>query len=426
MGVSCIVGLQWGDEGKGRIVDYLAQDADMVIRYQGGDNAGHTVVNEYGKFGLHILPSGIFNEETMNIVGAGTVVNFDRMHSEKKEIEEKIGRSLDNLFVDVRAHLILPYHMALDGAEEGKRSEKDKIGTTKRGIGPCYQDKAARCGIRAGDLLNWEFLKKRLEANLQKKNRELEYYGLETYTLDELLEKCAEWRDEFSSRIIDTTTVVRDAVENDRNILLEGQLGIMRDNDWGIYPYSTSSNPTAAGACNGAGIPPRSIKKVYGVLKAYSTSVGGGPYMTELFDEDGEKLRDIGHEYGVTTGRPRRCGWLDGVSADYAVYMNGVTDVCLTKVDVLDTFKTIKVCTGYMIDGEYVTHLPDTALQEKAKPVYKEYEGWMEDTTHCRTWSGLPEKLKAFILDIEKLIGAPVTIISVGPERDQLIIRENH
>lgn len=423
MGVSCIVGLQWGDEGKGRIVDYLAQNADMVIRYQGGDNAGHTVVNEYGKFGLHILPSGIFNEETMNIVGAGTVVNFDRMHDEKREIEAKIGRTLDNLFIDVRAHLILPYHMALDGAEEGKRADKDKIGTTKRGIGPCYQDKAARCGIRAGDLLNWEFLKKRLEANLQKKNRELEYYGLETYTLEELLKKCEGWRDEFSSKIIDTTTVVRDAVENDKNILLEGQLGIMRDNDWGIYPYSTSSNPTAAGACNGAGIPPRSIKKVYGVLKAYSTSVGGGPYMTELFDEDGEKLRDIGHEYGVTTGRPRRCGWLDGVSADYAVYMNGVTDVCLTKVDVLDTFKTIKVCVGYMIDGEYVTHLPDTAGQEKAKPVYKEYEGWMEDTTGCRTWESLPEKLKAFIFDVEKIIGAPITIISVGPERDQLIIR---
>ncbi len=423
MGVSCIVGLQWGDEGKGRIVDYLAQNADMVIRYQGGDNAGHTVVNEYRKFGLHILPSGIFNEETMNIVGAGTVVNFDRMHDEKREIEAKIGRTLDNLFIDVRAHLILPYHMALDGAEEGKRADKDKIGTTKRGIGPCYQDKAARCGIRAGDLLNWEFLEKRLEANLQKKNRELEYYGLETYTLEELLKKCEGWRDEFSSKIIDTTTVVRDAVENDKNVLLEGQLGIMRDNDWGIYPYSTSSNPTAAGACNGAGIPPRSIKKVYGVLKAYSTSVGGGPYMTELFDEDGEKLRDIGHEYGVTTGRPRRCGWLDGVSADYAVYMNGVTDVCLTKVDVLDTFNTIKVCVGYMIDGEYVTHLPDTAGQEKAKPVYKEYEGWMEDTTGCRTWESLPEKLKAFILDVEKIIGAPITIISVGPERDQLIIR---
>ncbi len=423
MAVSCVVGLQWGDEGKGRIVDYLATDADIVIRYQGGDNAGHTVVNEYGKFGLHILPSGIFNPETMNIVGAGTVVNFDRMHSELAEIEPKLGRKVDNLFIDVRAHLILPYHMALDGAEEGKRAEKDKIGTTKRGIGPCYQDKAARSGIRVGDLLNWDFLVKRLEANLSKKNRELEYYGLPTYTLEELLAKCEAWKAEFGAQIIDTTSVVRDAVQSGKKILLEGQLGIMRDNDWGIYPYSTSSNPTSSGACNGAGIPPRALEKVYGVAKAYSTSVGGGPYMTELFDADGEKLRDIGHEYGVTTGRPRRCGWFDAVATDYAVYMNGVTDVCLTKIDVLDSFEKIKVCTGYMIDGEYYSYLPDTALQEKAKPIYKEYDGWMTDTTACRTWESLPEKCRAYILDVEKLIGAPITLISVGPERDQLIIR---
>ncbi len=425
MSVSCVVGLQWGDEGKGRVVDYLAQTADIVIRYQGGDNAGHTVVNEYGKFGLHILPSGIFNEETMNIVGAGTVVNFDRMHSEKEDIEKKIGRKLDNLFIDERAHIILPYHMALDGAEETKRSDSEKIGTTKRGIGPCYQDKAARSGIRACDLLDENTLTKRLSAILPKKNRELEYYGLKTYTLEELLEKCREWKNEFGLKIIDTVPVVREAVESNKNILLEGQLGIMRDNDWGIYPYSTSSNPTSSGACNGAGIPPRAIEKVYGVAKAYSTSVGGGPYMTELFDEDGEKLRTIGGEYGVTTGRPRRCGWFDAVATDYAVYMNGVTDICLTKIDVLDSFKTIKVCTGYMIEGEYYSNLPETRLQEKAKPIYKEFEGWMEDTTKCRTWESLPEKCRSYILELEKLVNAHITLISVGPERDQLIIRNN-
>ena len=425
MSVSCVVGLQWGDEGKGRVVDYLAQTADIVIRYQGGDNAGHTVVNEYGKFGLHILPSGIFNEETMNIVGAGTVVNFDRMHSEKEDIEKKIGRKLDNLFIDERAHIILPYHMALDGAEETKRSDSEKIGTTKRGIGPCYQDKAARSGIRACDLLDENTLTKRLSAILPKKNRELEYYGLKTYTLEELLEKCREWKNEFGLKIIDTVPVVREAVESNKNILLEGQLGIMRDNDWGIYPYSTSSNPTSSGACNGAGIPPRAIEKVYGVAKAYSTSVGGGPYMTELFDEDGEKLRTIVGEYGVTTGRPRRCGWFDAVATDYAVYMNGVTDICLTKIDVLDSFKTIKVCTGYMIEGEYYSNLPETRLQEKAKPIYKEFEGWMEDTTKCRTWESLPEKCRSYILELEKLVNAHITLISVGPERDQLIIRNN-
>ena len=421
--VNAVVGVQWGDEGKGRIVDYLASDAELVIRFQGGDNAGHTVINEYGKFGLHILPSGVFNPETMNIVGAGTVVNFDRMKEEMDNIKKSAGLDIDNVFIDERAHIIMPYHMALDGAEEGKRSEKDKIGTTKRGIGPCYSDKAARIGIRAADIMDPETLEKRLSAVVPKKNRELEYYGLETVKLEDMLALAEKWRKEFGDHIIDTVPVIRDAVESGKKILLEGQLGIMRDNDWGIYPYSTSSNPTAAGACNGAGIPPRAITKVVGVAKAYSTSVGGGPYMTELFDKDGEKLRDIGHEYGVTTGRPRRCGWFDAVAADYACYMNGITDIALTKLDVLDTFEKIKVCTGYMIDGEYYSNLPETRLQERAKPIYEVFDGWMEDTTECRTWDDLPEKAKTYILALEKLMNTHITYISVGPERNQLIIR---
>ena len=422
--VNAVVGVQWGDEGKGRVVDYLASDAELVIRFQGGDNAGHTVINEYGKFGLHILPSGIFNPDTMNIVGAGTVVNFDRMHEELEDIRKTAGLEIDNVFIDERAHIIMPYHMALDGAEEGKRNEKEKIGTTKRGIGPCYSDKAARMGIRAADIMDEERLKERLALILPKKNRDLEYYGLETVTLEAMLEKCAAWREEFGNHIIDATPVIRDAVESGKKILLEGQLGIMRDNDWGIYPYTTSSNPTVSGGCNGAGIPPRCISKVVGVAKAYSTSVGGGPYMTELFDEDGEKLRNIGHEYGVTTGRPRRCGWFDAVAADFACYMNGVTDIALTKLDVLDTFEKIKVCTGYMIDGEYYSYLPETRLQEKAKPIYETFDGWMTDTTGCRKWDELPENARKYILALEKMINTHITYISVGPERDQLIIRE--
>ena len=421
--VNAVVGVQWGDEGKGRIVDYLASDAELVIRFQGGDNAGHTVINEYGKFGLHILPSGVFNPETMNIVGAGTVVNFDRMKEEMDNIKKSAGLDIDNVFIDERAHIIMPYHMALDGAEEGKRSEKDKIGTTKRGIGPCYSDKAARIGIRAADIMDPETREKRLSAVVPKKNRELEYYGLETVKLEDMLALAEKWRNEFGDHIIDTLPIIRDAVEEGKKILLEGQLGIMRDNDWGIYPYSTSSNPTAAGACNGAGIPPRAITKVVGVAKAYSTSVGGGPYMTELFDADGEKLRDIGHEYGVTTGRPRRCGWFDAVAADYACYMNGITDIALTKLDVLDTFKKIKVCTGYMIDGEYYSNLPETRLQDRAKPIYEVYDGWMCDTTGCRTWDELPEKAKTYILALESLMHTHITYVSVGPERNQLIIR---
>ena len=423
--VNAVIGVQWGDEGKGRVVDYLAQDADLVIRFQGGDNAGHTVINEKGKFALHILPSGVFNPETMNIVSAGTVVNFDTMHNEIAHIEEVSGYKVENLFIDERAHLILPYHIALDGAEEGKRDDSQKIGTTKRGIGPCYQDKAARSGIRAADLLDEERLKKRLEMVLPKKNRDLEYYGLKTFTLEEILDKCRAWKAEFGDKIIDSIPVVREAVESQKKVLLEGQLGIMRDNDWGIYPYTTSSNPTVSGGCNGAGIPPRAINKVYGVAKAYSTSVGGGPYMTELFDSDGEKLRDIGHEYGATTGRPRRCGWFDAVAADYACYINGITDLALTKLDVLDTFEKIKVCTGYMIDGEYYTNLPETRLQERAKPIYAEFDGWMCDTTKCRKYEELPQNAKVLIEEIEKFLKTPITIISVGPERDQLILRNS-
>ena len=421
--VSAVVGVQYGDEGKGRIVDYFAQDADIVIRYQGGDNAGHTVINDNGKFALHILPSGIFNPDTMNIVGAGTVVNFDTMHNELENIRESSGLEIDNIFIDSRAHLIMPYHCDLDGAEEAKRASGDKIGTTKRGIGPCYTDKAARFGIRAGDLKDTEFLKKRLEMLVPKKNRDLEYYGLKTYTVEELMELCDKWLKEFGNHIIDTVPVVREAVESGKKILLEGQLGIMRDNDWGIYPYTTSSNPTVGGACNGSAIPAWAIQKVVGVAKAYSTSVGGGPYMTELFDETAEKLREIGGEYGATTGRPRRCGWFDAVAADYACYMNGVTDVALTKMDVLDTFEKIKVCTGYMIDGEYYSYLPETTLQERAKPIYEEFDGWMDDTSKCKTWDELPEKAKAYVLALEKLINTRISYISVGPKREQLIVR---
>jgi adenylosuccinate synthase len=421
--VQAVVGVQWGDEGKGRIVDYLAKDAELVIRYQGGDNAGHTVINDLGKFALHIVPSGIFNPDTMNIVSAGTVVNFNTMLEEINHIEEVSGNKVENLFIDKRAHLIFPYHQALDGAEESKRSSSQKIGTTKRGIGPCYEDKASRAGIRAGDILDEEYLKTRLSMILPKKNRDLAYYGLETVELEDMLALCKKWKERFGEYIIDSVPIVREAVESDKKILLEGQLGIMRDNDWGIYPYTTSSNPTVAGACNGAGIPPRAIRKAVGVAKVYSTSVGGGPYMTELFDATGDKLREIGGEFGATTGRPRRCGWFDAVAADYACYMNGITDLALTKLDVLDTFEEVKICTGYMIEGEYYSHLPETTLQEKAKPVYETLKGWMCSTTECRTWDALPENAKKLILRIEELVNTRVSYISVGPERDQIIIR---
>ena len=421
MSVTAIVGAQWGDEGKGRIVDYLAQKAEVVIRFQGGDNAGHTVINDKGKFALHIIPSGIFNPETMCIVGAGTVVNFDTMLTELESIATA-GVDGKNLFIDRRAHLILPLHCLLDGAEEASRKSGWAVGTTKRGVGPCYSDKAARIGIRASDILDPERLRTRLEMLLPQKNRQLEYFGLPQVDIEELMGHCAKWRERFGAQIIDTLPAVKQAVLDDKQILLEGQLGIMRDLDWGIYPYTTSSNPTAGGACSGAGISPRRIHEIIGVVKAYSTSVGGGPFPTELFDAEGEKLRDIGGEYGATTGRPRRCGWFDAVAAAFSCWVNGFTSIAVTKLDVLDTFETIKICTGYMIDGELVTDLPDTAGQEKAEPIYEEVPGWMSSTTEARTWSDLPKEAQSFVNRIAELTGAPMKFISVGPERDQIII----
>ncbi len=419
--VTSIVGAQWGDEGKGRIVDYLAVNSDLVIRFQGGDNAGHTVINDKGKFALHIIPSGIFNPNTMNIVGAGTVVNFNTMATELEAITAK-GVAVDNLFVDVRAHLIMPYHCDLDGAQEQNKSEKMKIGTTKRGIGPCYSDKATRSGIRAADLLDMDRLRNRIEMALPQKNRELSYFGLKEYTVDELMALCTKWKDQFGHKIIDTLPVVRQAYEEGRKILLEGQLGVMRDLDWGIYPYTTSSSPTSGGAGVGSGLGPRRIDEVIGVTKVYSSSVGGGPFMSELFGEEAERLRSIGGEYGATTGRPRRCGWFDAVATEFSCWINDFTGLALTKLDILDTFETIKICTAYRVNGEIINYLPETALQEIAEPIYEEYDGWMCDTSKARTWEDLPKNAQMFCSRISELVGAPIKFISVGPERDQIII----
>ena len=421
MSVTAIVGAQWGDEGKGRVVDYLAQKAEVVIRFQGGDNAGHTVINEKGKFALHIIPSGIFNPKTTCIVGAGTVVNFETMATELASIANT-GVDGSNLFIDRRAHLIMPFHCQLDGAEEASKKSGWAVGTTKRGIGPCYSDKASRVGIRAADILDPSRLRTRLEMLLPQKNRQLAYYGLPETDVEELMELCEKWRQQFGSQIIDTLPVLRDAIMQKKHVLLEGQLGIMRDLDWGIYPYTTSSNPSAGGACSGAGISPRRIDEIIGVVKAYSTSVGGGPFPTELIDADGEKLRSVGLEFGATTGRPRRCGWFDAVATSFSCWVNGFTGIAITKLDILDTFETIKVCTGYMIDGELVTDLPDTSGQDKAVPVYEEMEGWMSSTAEARTWEDLPVKAQAYVKRLAELTGAPIKFISVGPERDQIII----
>lgn len=421
MPVTAVVGAQWGDEGKGRIVDYLGQRADLVVRYQGGDNAGHTVVNDYGKFALHLVPSGIFNPDTVCLIGAGAVVNFDTLLGEMEALAAS-DVDVSNLFIDRRAHVILPVHRMLDGAEEASRKKGWEVGTTKRGIGPTYSDKAARQGIRVGDILDPERLRTRLEMLVPRKNRDLTFFGLPEVTVDELMALCAGWREKLGDRIIDALPLVRDAVRSGKRVVLEGQLGVMRDLDWGIYPYTTSSSPTAGGACVGAGMPPSAIDDVLGIVKVYSTSVGGGPFPTELTDETGEKLRKIGEEFGATTGRPRRCGWFDGVAIAYAGWINGFTGIAVTKLDILDHFESLKICVGYRLGDKILDYVPDTAGQEQVEPIYETWDGWLSDTSKARSWDELPAKAQAYINRIAELAGVPVRFISVGPERDQIIV----
>ncbi len=420
MPVTAVVGAQWGDEGKGRIIDYLAQKADVVIRFQGGDNAGHTVINEFGKHALHLIPSGIFNPQTQNIIGSGCVVNPQSLLGEMDGLA-RAGVGLHNLWISARAQMLMPYHRTLDVLEESARG-KDTIGTTRRGIGPAYADKAARSGLRMGDLLQPDWLESRLDNALRTINRKIEILGGEQVDGQELISLCIEFRRQLGPRIIDTVPMTRRAVQEDQRILLEGQLGVMRDLDWGIYPYVTSSNPTASYAASGAGLPARVIDKVIGVVKAYSTAVGDGPFPVELHDEDGARLREIGGEFGATTGRPRRCGWFDGVAINYAAWLNGMTGLAITKLDVLDSFERIKICVGYRLpDGCVVTDsMPDTSVLMHAQPIYEEWEGWRTSTADCRAWDDLPKQARAYIHRLSELAGIKVDYVSVGAEREQM------
>ncbi|HZE18219.1 MAG TPA: adenylosuccinate synthase, partial [Mycobacterium sp.] len=416
--MTVVVGAQWGDEGKGRVVDYMAEQADMVIRFQGGDNAGHTVVNERGRFALHLIPCGIFHPHVRCVLGAGTVVNPDTVTEEIGTLQSA-GVDTGNLWIDLRAHLIWPYHRLLDGAEEDRRRREsaaagqgEAMGTTRRGIGPVYADKHSYNGIRAGDLLHPDMLRQRLEMILPLKNRELAFYDLTQFTVEECMSLAGGWRAQHGQRIVDTLPWLRDAVRDDRRLLLEGQLGVGRDVDWGIYPYTTGSSPTAGGASVGAGIPPRAIGEVLGVVKAYSTSVGGGPFPTELHDDYGAMLQEIGHEYGATTGRERRCGWFDGVAISYASWLNGFTGIAVTKLDVLDHFAEIKLCTAYRLAGKVIDFVPDTATQSLVEPVYETWAGWQTDTSGCRSWEDLPAAARAYLRRIEQLASAPVRFVS--------------
>jgi len=419
-----VVGTQWGDEGKGKIIDVLAHKADYVVRFQGGNNAGHTVVVNGEKFILHLLPSGMLHGNGKCIIGPGVVVDPKVLLKELATLDEK-GAKTDHLFISDRAHLIMPYHIALDEAKE-KAAGELKIGTTKRGIGPCYADKIERIGIRAIDLLNMEAFAKKLKRNVESSNALLtKVYEEEALSYEKILEDFKGYAKQLKHRIQDVTPEINEALDQDKVVMFEGAQALMLDIDYGTYPYVTSSSPTAGGVTVGAGVSPRKIERIIGVMKAYTTRVGEGPFVTELHDELGDRLRTTGGEFGSTTGRPRRCGWLDAVVGKYAVDINGLTDVVMTKIDVLSGLETLKICTAYEINGKVLTSPPASieALQD-AKPIYEELKGWTEDITEITEYEKLPENCKKYIARVEELIGCEITMISVGPDRSQNIFRK--
>ena len=424
MSVTAIVGAQWGDEGKGRIIDALAEQMEWVIRFQGGDNAGHTVVNDFGEFKLHLIPSGIFHPQVKCLIGTGCVVN-PAVLIEELEALEAAGVKTANLFVSERAHMVMPYHTLLDGLQESA-SGKSAIGTTQRGIGPAYSDKGARRGLRLGDLLRPDWLEARLDQAVQFANRELVYFKQDPADPAKLLEQCLAWHDKIQSRLVDPLPLIRQAYEQGANILLEGQLAAMRDLDWGTYPYVTSSNPTASFAAVGAGLPPQAISQVLGVVKAYTTAVGAGPMPTDQGNNETAKwLREKGQEYGATTGRPRRCGWFDAVALNYVAYLNGFTQLAVTKLDVLDGLPELQICTGYRLpNGTVIKHVPDTPIYETVEPIYESWPGWPANSTHrARAWADLPETAQRYLKRIEELAGVPIQYVSVGPKREEMFTK---
>ena len=422
MPATVICGLQWGDEGKGKATDLLASGVSAVVRYQGGDNAGHTVVVGDEVFKLHLVPSGVLHPHITPIIGPGVVVNPRTLLT---EIEMLAGRGIatDKLRVSSAAHVLMPYHVALDAAREGAAaSTGGGIGTTRRGIGPAYGDRAWRTGIRMGDLLEPDLLRDRLAAALTEKNVLLATYGADAFALDDLLCEALEWGSQLAWAITDTTALVQHALAAGEHVLFEGAQGTLLDLDHGTYPYVTSSNPIAGGACTGGGIGPLQVDQVLGILKAYSTRVGSGPLPTELHDAVGEHLTEVGREYGTTTGRRRRSGWLDFVPLRYAVQVNSVSTIMLNKLDILSGLAEIKVCTGYRIDGRLVDEWPlNVAQLERAEPVYESFPGWTEDISACRSVDELPAAARRYVAAIEERAGAPINVISVGPERTQTL-----
>ena len=423
MPATAIVGAQWGDEGKGKVIDYMAREADVVVRAQGGNNAGHTVVVEDQKYTFHLMPSGVLYEGKTNLIGSGVVFDPEGFLQEMETLQKQ-GVSVSTLYIDQRAHLIFPYHKKLDQLQEEARGES-AIGTTGRGIGPCYMDKIERSGIRVGELLNPSTLKRTVERQTARKNVILErIYEVNGFNAQQIFEQYAAYGERLASFIADTNLILQEALKEGKKILLEGAQGALLDIDLGTYPYVTSSHPTTGGFCTGAGIAPNQIDQVVGIVKAYTTRVGKGPFPTEEDNATGDAIREKGHEYGSTTGRPRRCGWLDGVMLQYSARINGFTEMSLMLVDVLDLFDEIKFCTGYELDGKIIHHFPARLEDlERCIPVYESMKGWKKDITGITRWNELPEEARWYVERIESFIGVPVTLISVGPKRSQTIQR---
>lgn len=414
-----VVGSQWGDEGKGKITDYLSENAEVVARYQGGNNAGHTIKFNGETFKLHLIPSGIFYKEKICVIGNGMVIDPKALVEELKYLHNR-NISTANLHISNRAHVILPYHIKLDQVEEEAKGE-NKIGTTKKGIGPAYMDKAARVGIRIVDLLDKDVFKEKLSRNLQEKNRLFEkIYETEGFTLEEILEEYYEYGQQIKQYVCDTSVVLNNAIDEGRRVLFEGAQGVMLDIDQGTYPFVTSSNPVAGGVTIGSGVGPTKIDHVVGVAKAYTTRVGDGPFPTELLDEIGDQIREVGREYGTTTGRPRRVGWFDSVVVRHARRVSGITDLSLNSIDVLTGIETVKICVAYKYKDTIIEEFPASLkVLSECEPVYEELPGWTEDITGCRTLDELPENARHYVERVSQLTGIPLSIFSVGPDRTQ-------
>ena len=417
-----VLGAQWGDEGKGKATDQLGASMDYCVRYQGGNNAGHTIVINGEKFATHLLPSGILTPGCTPVIANGVVVDPAALFREVDGLEER-GVDTSRLVVSSNAHLITSYHTTIDKVTE-RFLGKDQIGTTGRGIGPTYADKINRIGVRVADILDEKILSQKIEAALDQKNQLLvKVYNRRAIEVDAVLEELGTYAERLKPMIADTSLVINRALDQDKTVLFEGAQATMLDVDHGTYPFVTSSNPTSGGVCAGAGIGPTRINRIIGVIKAYTTRVGSGPFPTELLDEDGRKLREIGAEVGVTTGRERRCGWYDAVIARYAARVNGLTEFCLTKLDILGAWERIPVCVGYEIDGVRHDEMPMTQSEfHHAKPVYEFFDGWNEDISSCRTFDELPKNAQSYVKALEEMSGAPFWAVGVGPGREQTIV----